>query len=89
VRAGTLGLPLMIAIIGGDPRAFTPMVELYRAAGRQAGHPDDRLSVGLHCFGFVAETTDEAADLFSPGWEQMFTAMSRRRSGVSGPSTCR
>jgi alkanesulfonate monooxygenase SsuD/methylene tetrahydromethanopterin reductase-like flavin-dependent oxidoreductase (luciferase family) len=79
VRAGTLGLPLMIAIIGGDPRVFAPMVQLYRDAGRQAGHPDDRLRVGLHCFGFLADTTDEAADLFYPGWEQMFTKMSQER----------
>ena len=79
VRAGTLGLPLMIAIIGGDPRAFAPMVELYRHAGRQAGHPEHRLTVGLHCFGFVAETTDKAADLFYPGWKQMFTTLSQER----------
>ena len=79
VRAGALGLPLMVAIIGGDPRAFAPMIQLYRDAGRQAGHPDDRLRVGLHCFGFVAETTHEAADLFYPGWEQMFTKMSQER----------
>ena len=79
VRAGTLGLPLMIAIIGGDPRAFAPMVQLYRDAGRQAGHAEDRLTVGLHCFGFVAESTHEAADLFYPGWEQMFTALSQER----------
>ena len=69
----------MIAIIGGDPRAFAPLVELYRDAGRQAGHPEHRLSVGLHCFGFVAETTKQAADLFYPGWEQMFSRMSQER----------
>ena len=79
VRAGTLGLPLMVAIIGGDPRAFAPLVEVYRDAGRQAGHPEHRLSVGLHCFGFVAETTKQAADLFYPGWEQMFSRMSQER----------
>ena len=79
VRAGRLGLPLMIAIIGGDPRVFAPLVELYRDAGRQAGHPEHRLSVGLHCFGFVAETTKQAADLFYPGWEQMFSRMSQER----------
>ena len=83
VRAGTLGLPLMIAIIGGDPRDFAPMVELYRETGRQAGHPDDRLTVGLHCFGFVAETTDEAADFFYPGWQQMFSKMSQERGGAA------
>ena len=81
VRAGTLGLPLMIAIIGGDPRAFAPMVELYRDAGRRAGHDEQQLSVGLHCFGFVADTTEEAADAFYPGWEQMFTKLSQERGG--------
>ena len=88
VRAGTLGLPLMVAIIGGDPRAFAPMVALYREAGRQAGHPEHRLTVGLHCFGFLADSTDEAADLFYPGWEQMFTKMSQER-GAPLPSRLR
>ena len=79
VRAGTLGLPLMVAVIGGDPRAFAPLIASYRDAGRQAGHPEHRLTVGLHCFGFVAETTSEAADLFYPGWQQMFTSLSQER----------
>jgi probable LLM family oxidoreductase len=88
VRAGRLGLPLMVAIIGGDPRAFAPMVERYREAGRQAGHPPEQLTVGLHCFGFVADTTDQAAELFYPGWRSMSTTLSRER-GAPPPSRLR
>src|SRR5882724_7453451 len=43
VRAGTLGLPLMVAIIGGEPKRFRPLIDLYREAGRRAGHPADKL----------------------------------------------
>src|ERR1700723_3690531 len=52
VRAGVLGLPLMVAIIGGEPRRFRPLVDLYRQAGKQSGHPPEKLQVGLHCIGF-------------------------------------
>ena len=48
VRAGLLGLPLMVAIIGGEPRQFAPLVDLYRRAGAEAGHPPETLQVGLH-----------------------------------------
>ncbi|WP_338890949.1 LLM class flavin-dependent oxidoreductase [Rhodococcus sovatensis] len=78
-RAGLLGLPLMIAIIGGEPRQFAPLVDLYRRAGAQAGHPPEQLKVGLHVFGFVAETTEAAADTIYPGWNEMFTKISRER----------
>src|SRR5438552_1472913 len=57
VRAGMLGLPLMVAIIGGETRRFRPLVDLYRAAGEQAGHSSDRLKVGVHSLGYVAATT--------------------------------
>src|SRR2546422_1862525 len=59
-RAGALGLPLMVAIIGGEPRRFRPLVDLYRETGRRAGHPPDRLKVGVHALGYVAGTTREA-----------------------------
>ncbi|OLT33278.1 luciferase [Rhodococcus sp. CUA-806] len=85
VRAGLLGLPLMIAIIGGEPRQFASLVELYRRAGAQAGHPPEQLKVGLHVFGFVAETTQHAADTIYPGWNEMFTKISRER-GLARPS---
>ena len=78
-RAGFLGLPLMVAIIGGEPRQFAPLVDLYRRAGAQAGHSPDQLKVGLHVFGFVAESTQVAADTIFPGWHEMFTQASRER----------
>ena len=84
VRAGTLGLPLMVAIIGGQPARFRPLVELYREAGQRAGHAPEQLRVGLHCFGFVGETSQQAADAFYPGWAQMFTKIGRER-GFGAP----
>ena len=84
-RAGLLGLPLMIAIIGGEPRQFAPLVDLYRRAGAQAGHAPEKLKVGLHVFGFVADTTEAAADTIYPGWNEMFTKISRER-GFARPS---
>jgi probable LLM family oxidoreductase len=79
VRAGLLGLPLMVAIIGGEPRRFSPLVDLYRRAGQQAGHGPETLKVGLHVFGYVAESVRSAADIIYPGWHQMFTTASRER----------
>src|SRR4029077_18006460 len=64
VRAGALGLPLMAAIIGGETRRFRPLIDLYREAGAEAGHPAGRLKVGVHSPGYVAETAGEAADDF-------------------------
>ncbi|MGY1773197.1 LLM class flavin-dependent oxidoreductase [Blastococcus sp. SYSU D00813] len=85
VRAGLLGLPLMVAIIGGEPRQFAPLVDLYRRAGEHAGHPPERLRVGLHVFGFVAESTQAAADTIYPGWHEMFAKVSAER-GFAPPS---
>src|SRR5688572_8540234 len=53
IRAGALGLPLMVAIIGGETRQFRPLVDLYRQAGRRAGHSDEQLKVGVHALGYV------------------------------------
>src|SRR3712207_1971208 len=85
VRAGLLGLPLMVAVIGGEPRQFAPLVDLYRRAGAQAGHAPERLQVGLHVFGYVAESTRAAADTIYPGWHEMFTKVSRER-GFAQPT---
>ena len=79
VRAGLLGLPLMVAIIGGQPRRFGPLVELYRRAGAQAGHVPESLQVGLHVFGYVDDSVQSASDTIYPGWHQMFTSASRER----------
>jgi probable LLM family oxidoreductase len=84
-RAGLLGLPLMVAIIGGEPRQFAPLIDLYRRAAAQAGHAADKLRVGLHVFGYVADSTRAAADTIYPGWHEMFTKVSRER-GFSPPT---
>ena len=79
VRAGTLGLPLMVAIIGGDTERFRPLVDLYRNAGREAGFTPEQLKVGIHSLGFVAETTEEAAETYYPGYRETFTRLGRER----------
>jgi probable LLM family oxidoreductase len=78
-RAGILGLPLMVAIIGGEPKRFRPLIDLYREAGRRAGHSADKLSVGLHSIGFLGETTEEAAEDFFPGYAHTFTEIGKER----------
>jgi probable LLM family oxidoreductase len=85
VRAGTLGLPLMVAIIGGETRRFRPLVDLYREAGRRAGFSPDRLKVGVHSLGYVATTAKEAADDFFPGYARAFTTIGKERGW--GPIT--
>src|ERR1700757_1871215 len=79
VRAGMLGLPLMVAIIGGEPRRFRPLIDLYRDAGRRSGHSSQQLTVGLHSVGFLADTTDEAAEIFFPGYAHTFTEIGKER----------
>jgi probable LLM family oxidoreductase len=79
VRAGTLGLPLMVAIIGGEPKRFRPLIDLYREAGRRAGHSPEKLIVGLHAIGFLGNTTREAADDFYPGYAHTFTKIGKER----------
>jgi alkanesulfonate monooxygenase SsuD/methylene tetrahydromethanopterin reductase-like flavin-dependent oxidoreductase (luciferase family) len=79
VRAGALGLPLMVAIIGGEPHRFRPLIDLYREAGRRAGHAPETLKVGIHALGYVADTDQEAADDFFPGYAEAFTKIGRER----------
>lgn len=78
-RAGELGLPLMVAIIGGEPHRFRPLIDLYRKAGAQAGHAPETLRVGLHMLGYVADTEQQAADEFFPGYARAFTEIGRER----------
>ncbi|MEX2693015.1 LLM class flavin-dependent oxidoreductase [Rhizobium mongolense] len=78
-RAGSLGLPLMVAIIGGSFDRFRPLVDLYREAGRHAGHTPEALKVGIHAMGFVGDTDEAAADAFFPGWAYMATEIGRER----------
>ena len=78
-RAGALGLPLMIAIIGGEPHRFRPLVDLYRETGLRAGHSSETLKVGIHAVGYVADTDAQAADDFYPGYARMFTEIGKER----------
>jgi probable LLM family oxidoreductase len=84
-RAGELGLPLMVAIIGGQPHRFKPLIELYRQAGEEVGHQPGSLRVGIHALGYVADTDQQAADEFFPGYAQSFTDIGKERGW--GPVT--
>lgn len=79
VRAGTLGLPLMVAIIGGNTARFRPLVDLYRQAGARAGFAPDQLKVGLHSPGYVAVTTEQAVAEYYPGYAELWTKLGRER----------
>ena len=79
VRAGTLGLPLAVAIIGGLPARFGPLVDLYREAARLAGHDPAALPVGINSHTYVAETSQRAAAEFFPGYASMMTRIGRER----------
>ncbi|HKW78421.1 MAG TPA: LLM class flavin-dependent oxidoreductase, partial [Candidatus Limnocylindria bacterium] len=79
VRAGLLGLPLMVAIIGGETHRFRPLVDLYREAGRRAGHKPEDLTVGMHSLGYVADTRSEAIEDFYPGFARVMTEIGKER----------
>ena len=85
IRAGTLGLPLMVAIIGGTFDRFRPLVDLYRETGLKSGFSPEQLKVGVHAMGFVGETTKEAKDSFYPGWAHLVGTIGRER-GWSAPT---
>ena len=88
VRAGTLGLPLALAIIGGEPARFAPLVQLYRDAARRAGHDPATLPVSINSHGFLADTSQAAADI---AWPPYLDAMGRigRERGWPPPSRAR
>jgi len=79
IRAGTLGLPLMVAVIGGETQQFRPLVDLYREAGRRAGFKAEQLKVGLHSLGHIAKTSQEAIDNFYPGYAATMTKIGKER----------
>ncbi|HYC51120.1 MAG TPA: LLM class flavin-dependent oxidoreductase [Gemmatimonadaceae bacterium] len=79
IRAGTRGLPLAVAIIGGAPERFASLVNLYRDAGRRAGHDAATLKVGINSHGFVADTTQEAIDTYYPGHAEVMDRIGRER----------
>jgi len=79
IRAGRLGLPLMVAIIGGQPKQFRQLIDLYRESGRAAGHTSDKLTVGIHSIGFLADTTVEAQEIFWPAYRDAFGKIGKER----------
>lgn len=79
VRAGMLGLPLMVAVIGGETHRFRSLVDLYREAGTKAGHAPEKLKVGLHSLGYVSETTEKAVEEYFPGYAKTFTEIGKER----------
>lgn len=78
-RAGALGLPLMVAIIGGETRRFRPLIDLYRETGKRFGHSPERLKVGVHALGYVAPTTQQAVDDFFLGYARAFSSVAKER----------
>lgn len=78
-RAGSLGLPLMVAIIGGETERFRPLIDLYREAGHRAGFKPEQLKVGLHSPGYVAASTEEAIAEYYPGYAELWTKLGRER----------
>jgi probable LLM family oxidoreductase len=79
VRAGTLGLPLALAIIGGMPERFAPLVELYRESASRAGHDPATLPVSINSHAFLAESSQQAADDFYPSYAEVMTKIGRER----------
>ncbi len=79
IRAGTLGLPLMVAIIGGEPHRFRPLIDRYHWAGLRASHSPAQLKVGVHSLGYVADSSTTAEDEFFPGYARSFTEIGRER----------
>jgi probable LLM family oxidoreductase len=77
-RAGLLGLPLAVAIIGGEPRRFRPLIDLYREAGQHAGQ-NRGLDVSIHSIGFIADTNTLAADEFYPSYTELFNRIGKER----------
>ena len=69
----------MVAIIGGEPRRFRRLIDLYRETGKQHGHSPEQLKVGVHMLGYVADTTQEAADTFYPGYARAMTDVGQER----------
>ncbi len=79
VRAGSLGLPLMVAVIGGETERFRPLVDLYREAGTKAGFSSEELKVGLHSPGYIAATQDKAIADYYPGYAELWTKLGKER----------
>jgi probable LLM family oxidoreductase len=85
VRAGSLGLPVALAIIGGEPARFKPFIDLYREAARRSGHDPGKLPVGINSHGFIADSADAAATLAFPASADVMGRLGKERGW--GPYT--
>lgn len=83
IRAGRLGTGIALAILGGDPMRFKPLVDLYRKAGIEAGHTEDKLKVGVTGHGFLAATTQEAKQQFYPYYSNYWYHVNKQRGGLA------
>lgn len=79
VRAATYGLPLAVAIIGGSPEHFASLAQLYRDTWKKAGHDESKLQIGVHSHGYIADTSQQAADDFFPSYQYVMTQLGRER----------
>jgi len=79
VRAGTLGLPMALAIIGGIPERFAPFLQLYRDSARRVGHDPAKLAIGINVHGFLAPDSQQAAEDWYPSWAEVMTRIGRER----------
>lgn len=79
VRAGQLGLPLVLAIIGGRPIQFAPLVKLYKRAAAEAGHDVTKLPVASHSHGFIAKNNEIACEKFFPPTQYVMNVIGRER----------
>lgn len=79
VRAGALGLPLVLAIIGGQPERFVPLVDLYREAATAAGHDPAQTKLAINTHAFVAETSEQADAAFATSYLAMMNRIGRER----------
>ena len=79
MRAGALGLPLVLAIIGGEPERFVPLIDLYRESARRAGHDPSHVPVAINSHAFIAENSQDAANTFYPPYAGAMTRIGRER----------
>ncbi|MDN4606303.1 LLM class flavin-dependent oxidoreductase [Sporosarcina highlanderae] len=84
VRAGKLGVGMAMAILGGDPARFKPLVDLYREAGIEAGHRIEDLKIGVTGHGYISNTTQQAKEEFYPYYSNYWSAVNRQRGMISG-----
>jgi probable LLM family oxidoreductase len=79
IRAAELGLPLALAIIGGAPEQFVPLIDLYREAWERAGHEPSHARVGINSHSFIADDSQQAAEIFFPSYAEAMSRIGRER----------